>query len=85
MIRNKNTNQTNIILNDKKGFLKSDIIGFLETIKKDPEKEILIHNLLNYNENLPYSWKYLIYYEQKFSERLISYDTISETTAYNII
>jgi hypothetical protein len=27
----------------------------LENIKKDPEKEILIHNLLNYNENLPYS------------------------------
>ena len=57
----------------------------LQTIKKDQEKDILISNLLNYSENLPYSEDYLVYYQQKISEMADSlYDIISEITVLNI-
>ena len=74
-----------MILYDKKLFLKLSIMAILQTIKKDQEKNILIENLLNYTENLPYSEQYLVYYEQKISEMSDTlYDTISEITTVNI-
>lgn len=64
---------------------KSAIMTILQTIKKDQEKDILIYNLFNYTENLPYSEEYLVYYQQKISEMADSlYDIISEITVLNI-
>jgi len=84
-VKQKIRDETNNILNDKKAFLKSAIMTILQTIKKDQEKDILIYNLFNYTENLPYSEKYLGYYQQKISEMANSlYDIISETTVLNI-
>ena len=84
-VKQKIRDETNNILNDKKDFLKLAIMTILQTIKKDQEKDILIYNLFNYTENLPYSEKYLGYYQQKISEMANSlYDIISETTVLNI-
>ena len=83
--KQKIRDQTNMILYDKKLFLKLSIMAILQTIKKDQEKNILIENLLNYTENLPYSEQYLVYYEQKISEMSDTlYDTISEITTVNL-
>ena len=84
-VKQKIRDETNNILNDKKDFLKLAIMTILQTIKKDQEKDILIYNLFNYSENLPYSEEYLVYYQQKISEMAYSlYDIISETTVLNI-
>jgi len=84
-VEQKIRNQAKKILNDKKAFFKLAITTILQTIKKDQEKNILIENLLNYKENLPYSEQYLVYYEQKISEMSDNlYDIISEITAVNI-
>jgi hypothetical protein len=84
-VKQKIRDETNNILYDKKDFLKLAIMTILQTIKKDQEKEILISNLLNYSENLPYSEKYIVYYQQKISEMADSlYDIISEITVLNI-
>lgn len=84
-MKQKIRDQTNKILYDKKLFLKLSIMAILQTIKKDQEKNILIENLLNYTENLPYSEQYLVYYEQKISEMSDTlYDIISEITTVNI-
>lgn len=84
-VKQKIRNQTNKILNDKKTFFKLAITTILQTIKKDQEKNILIENLLNYKENLPYSEQYLAYYEQKISEMSDNlHDIISEITTVNI-
>ena len=49
----------------------------LDIIKKDPQKEILINNILNPNESLE-SGFYLISYEEKIAQ--IAADTLSNIT-----
>ena len=57
-------NRVDDFLNQKKDFFKLTVTTILEIIKEDPDKEILINNILNPNEN-PDSGFFLISYEKK--------------------
>ena len=65
--------QINDFLNQKKDFFKLAVTTILDIIKEDPEKEILINNILNPNEN-PQSGFFLISYEEKIAQ--IAADTL---------
>jgi DNA-binding CsgD family transcriptional regulator len=67
--------KVNDFLNQKKEFFKLAVISILKIMKEDPEKEILINNILNPNANLN-SGFYLISYEDKIAE--IAVDTLSD-------
>ena len=57
----------------------------IQTIKKDPDKNILIKNLEN-STKYPFSENYLLYYQQKISEMADKlYDNIAETVTNNIM
>jgi DNA-binding transcriptional MerR regulator len=72
-LKNKVEEQVNDFLNQKKDFFKLAVMTILNIMKQDPEKEILINNILNPNEN-PDSGFYLISYEEKIAE--IAVDTL---------
>ena len=63
----------NDFLNEKKEFFKLTIMTILKIMKEDPEKEIVINNIINSNEN-PDSEFYLISYEEKIAQ--IAADTL---------
>jgi hypothetical protein len=57
----------------------------IQTIKKDPDKNILIKNLEN-STKYPFSENYLLYYQQKISEMADKlYYNIAETVTNNIM
>ncbi len=67
--------QINDFLNQKKEFFKLAVMSILKIMKQDPEKENLINNILNPNEN-PDSGFYLISYEERLAD--ITVDTLSD-------
>ena len=67
--------QVDDFLNQKKELLKLAAMTILNIMKKDPEKDILINNILNPNGN-PDSGFYLISYEEKIAD--IAIDTLSD-------
>ena len=72
-LKNRIEEQVNDFLNQKKDFFKLTIMTILKIMKEDPEKEIVINNILNSNEN-PDSEFYLISYEEKIAQ--IAADTL---------
>ena len=74
-LKNKIEEQINDFLNCKKEFFKLIVTAILNIIKQDPTKEILISNILHFNEN-PDSEFYLISYEEKIAE--IAVNTLSD-------
>jgi DNA-binding CsgD family transcriptional regulator len=74
-LKNKVEEQVNDFLNQKKELLKLAAMTILNIMKQDPEKDILINNILNPNEN-PDSGFYLISYEEKITD--IALDTLSD-------
>jgi transcriptional regulator len=72
-LKNRIEEQVNDFLNQKKEFFKLAAMTILNIIKKDPEKETLINNILNLNVN-PDSRFYLISYEEKIAD--IAVDTL---------
>ena len=74
-LKNKIEGQINDFLNHKKDFFKLAVMTILNIIKQDPEKEILINNILYPNQN-PESGFYLISYEEKIAQ--IAADTLSD-------
>ena len=72
-LKNTIEEQVNDFLNQKKDFFKLTIITILNIMKEDPDKEIVINNILNPNEN-PHSGFYLISYEEKIAQ--IAADTL---------
>lgn len=65
-LKNKIEQQLNNFLNQKKEFYKLVVTTILDIIKEDPEKEILINNILYPNEN-PQSGFFIILYEEKIA------------------
>jgi DNA-binding CsgD family transcriptional regulator len=74
LLTNRIEEQVNDFLNQKKELFKLAVMTILKIIKEDPDKEILINNILNPNEN-PDSGFYLISYEEKIAD--IAVDTLS--------
>jgi hypothetical protein len=74
-LKNRIEEQVNDFLNQKKELLKLAATTILNIIKKDPEKETIINNILNPNEN-PNPGFYLISYEDKIAN--IAVDTLSD-------
>jgi len=72
-LKNKIEEYVNDFLNEKKEFFKLTIMTILKIMKEDPEKEIVINNIINSNEN-PDSEFYLISYEEKIAQ--IAADTL---------
>jgi hypothetical protein len=72
-LKNKVEDQVNDFLNQKKEFFKLTVMTILKIMKEDPEKDILINNILNPNENAD-SGFYLILYEERIAE--IAADTL---------
>ena len=66
-LKNKVEGQVNDFLNQKKEFFKLAVTTIFDMIKKDPEKEILINNILHPNEN-PDSGFYLISHEERIAQ-----------------
>src|SRR5688572_27618430 len=64
ILKNKIEEQINHFLNQKKEFFKFAVTTILDIIKEDPEKDLLINNILYPNEN-PQSGFFLISYEEK--------------------
>ena len=75
ILKNKIEGQVNDFLNQKKELFKLAVMIILNTMKQDPEKDILINNILIPNEN-PGSVFYLISYEEKIAE--IAANTLSD-------
>ena len=73
ILKNKIEEEVNDFLNQKKEFFKLAVMIILNIMKQDPEKDILINNILKPNEN-PDSGFYLISYEEKIAE--IAVDTL---------
>ncbi len=73
-LKTKVEEQVNDFLNQKKEFFKLTVMTILNIMKQDPEKEILISNILKPNEN-PDSGFYIISYEEKIVE--IAANTLS--------
>ena len=65
--------QINDFLNQKNEFFKLAVMTILKIMKEDPEKEMVINNIINSNEN-PDSEFYLISYEEKIAQ--IAADTL---------
>ena len=65
--------QINDFLNQKKEFFKLAVMTIFNIIKQDPEKEIVINNIINSNEN-PDSEFFLGSYEEKIAQ--IAADTL---------
>ena len=73
ILKNKIEEQINDILNQKKDFFKLAVTTIVDIIKEDPDKEILINNILYPNEN-PQSGFFFISYEEKIAQ--IAADTL---------
>jgi hypothetical protein len=67
ILKNQIEEQLNDFLNRKKEFFKLAITIILDIIKEDPEKNLLINNILYPNEN-PQSGFFLISYEEKIAQ-----------------
>ena len=65
-LKNQIEQQINDFLNRKKEFFKLAVTIILDIIKEDPEKDLLINNILYPNEN-PQSGFFLISYEEKIA------------------
>ena len=65
--------QINDFLNQQKEFFKLAVMTIFNIIKQDPEKEIVINNIINSNEN-PDSEFFLGSYEEKIAQ--IAADTL---------
>ena len=74
-IKNKMEKQINDLLNQRKEFFKLVVTTILDIIKEDPDKEILINNILYPDEN-PQSGFFLISYEEKIA-RIVA-NTLSD-------
>lgn len=74
-IKNKMEEQINDLLNQRKEFFKLVVTTILDIIKEDPDKEILINNILYPDEN-PQSGFFLISYEEKIA-RIVA-NTLSD-------
>jgi DNA-binding CsgD family transcriptional regulator len=75
ILKNEIEKQINDFLNQKKELLKLAVMTILKIMKDDPDKETLINNILNPNEN-PDSGFYLISYEERLAD--IAVDTLSD-------
>ena len=73
ILKNTIEEQIDDILNQKKDFFKLAVTTILDIIKEDPDKEILINNILYPNEN-PQSGFFIISYEEKITQ--IAADTL---------
>jgi DNA-binding CsgD family transcriptional regulator len=84
-LKNQIEQQINDFLNPKKKFFKLAISIILDTIKGDPEKDLLINNILYPNEN-PQSGFFLISYEEKIARIADTLSNIAlENTTNNIL
>lgn len=86
-LKNKIEEQVNDVLNQKKDFFKLAVMTILKVMKQDPEKDILINNILNSNEN-PDSEFYLMSYEEKIATEISAntlYDIALEIITNNIL
>ena len=66
-LKNKVEEQVNDFLNQKKDLFRLAVMTILNIMKQDPEKEILINNILHPNEN-PNSGFFLVSYEEKIAK-----------------
>jgi len=73
-LKNQIEQQLNDFLNRKKEFFKLAVTTILDIIKEDPEKDLLINNILYPNEN-PQSGFFIISYENKIARIA---DTLSD-------
>ena len=73
-LKNQIEQQLNDFLNRKKEFFKLGVTTILDIIKEDPEKDLLINNILYPNEN-PQSGFFIISYENKIARIA---DTLSD-------
>ena len=84
-LKNQIEEQINDFLNQRKEFFKLAVTTILDIIKEDPDKEILINNILYPNEN-PQSGFFLISYEEKIARIADTLHNITlETNTNNII
>jgi hypothetical protein len=67
ILKNKVEEQVNDFLNQKKEIFKLAVTTILDIIKTDPDKEILINNILYPNEN-PESGFFILSYEEKIAQ-----------------
>jgi hypothetical protein len=67
ILKNKVEGQINDFLNHKKEIFKLAVTTILDIIKADPDKEILINNILYPNEN-PESGFFILSYEEKIAQ-----------------
>jgi DNA-binding CsgD family transcriptional regulator len=65
-LKNQIEQQLNDFLNQRKEFFKLVVTTILDMIKEDPEKEILINNILYPNENPQFGF-FIISYEEKIA------------------
>jgi hypothetical protein len=66
ILKNKIEEQINDFLNQRKEFYELAVTTIIDIIKEDPDKEILINNILYPNENPQYGF-FLISYEEKIA------------------
>ena len=84
-LKNQIEQQINHFLNQKKEFFKFAVTTILDIIKEDPDKEILINNILYPNDN-PQSGFFLISYEEKIARIADTLsDNASEINTNNIL
>ncbi|HET9805286.1 MAG TPA: hypothetical protein VFP49_00100 [Nitrososphaeraceae archaeon] len=84
-LKNKIEEQINEFLNHKKELFKIAITIIFDIIKEDPEKDILINNILYPNQNPQYGY-FLISYEEKISRIADTlYDIVLEINTNNIL
>jgi hypothetical protein len=74
-LKNQIEGEINDFLSQKKEFFKLAVMTIVNIMKEDPEKEILINNILYPNQN-PESGFYFIAYEEKIAQ--IAADTLSD-------
>jgi hypothetical protein len=66
-LKNQIEEQINNFLNNKKEIFKLAVTTIVNIIKEDPEKDLLINNILYPNENPQYGF-FLISYEDKIAQ-----------------
>ena len=74
-LKNKVEEQVNEFVSQKKDLFKLAAMTILNIIKRDPDKEIILNNILYPNEN-PQSGVFLVSYEEKIAD--IAANTLSD-------
>jgi transcriptional regulator len=85
ILKNKVEEQINDFLNHKKEIFKLAAITILDLIKADPDKDIIINNILYPNENPEFGY-FIISYEEKIAQIADTlHNTILEINRNNVI